>query len=186
MSNKPSSPNKPHSLHGVFIDVCDLGVLILGESGIGKSELALCLITQGHKLIADDAVLFSKDETGQLIGRSDQLLQDFLEVRGLGILDIRKMYGDEAIIASKQLDLIIEMIDADQHQKTTCRLFGADQAESLLGVDVAKISLPVAAGRNLAVLVEAAVRNQLLKLDGYNASKTFIARHKAKLNQGNS
>lgn len=163
--------------HGVFIDVDNVGVLLNGQSGIGKSELALGLINRGHRLIADDSVLLSLDNDS-IIGSCPELLQDFLEVRGLGILNIRSMFGEQAINLSKQLQLIINIIQLPQEELYLIdRLYGMHDDRNILGILIPEVSIPVAPGRNLAILVEAAVKNHLLKLQGYNASNDFTQRH---------
>lgn len=162
-------------LHGVFMEVISVGVLITGQSGLGKSELALDLVSRGHRLIADDAPEFARIAPETVNGTCPKLLQNFLEVRGLGVLNIREMYGDSAIKHNKFLRLIIELIPPKMDvPKTEDRLRLSERKNNILGVDIPTISLPVAPGRNLAVLVEAAVRNHLLSKNGYNASEDFI------------
>lgn len=165
--------------HGVFLDVLGIGVLLTGASGIGKSEIALGLVNRGHRLIADDAVhlLFAGNDT--LLGKCPPLLQDYLEVRGLGILNIRVMFGDTAIREQKRLQLIVNLMSfTDDELRNIDRLHGMYRNCSLLGVDIPEVTIPVGPGRNLAVLVEGAVRNQVLKNTGYYASEEFISRQK--------
>lgn len=167
----------PLSFHGVFMEVRDLGVLIKGDPAIGKSELALELISRGHRLVADDIVDFFRVAPARLEGRCPELLQDFLEVRGLGILNIRELYGDNAVKPTKQLDLIIQLEMAEKlAPQLLDRLKIKSQQEKILGVKVPKLTIPVAAGRNLAVLVETALSNHLLLLRGINATKQLIQR----------
>jgi HPr kinase/phosphorylase len=169
-------------LHGVFMEVISVGVLITGQSGLGKSELALDLVSRGHRLIADDAPEFARIAPETVNGTCPKLLQNFLEVRGLGVLNIREMYGDSAIKHNKFMRLIIELIPPKMHvPKTEDRLRLSERKTNILGVDIPTISLPVAPGRNLAVLVEAAVRNHLLSKNGYSASEDFISRQKKAL-----
>lgn len=169
-------------LHGVFMEVISVGVLITGQSGLGKSELALDLVSRGHRLIADDAPEFARIAPETVNGTCPKLLQNFLEVRGLGVLNIREMYGDSAIKSNKFMRLIIDLIPPKmQVPKTEDRLRLSERKTNILGVDIPTISLPVAPGRNLAVLVEAAVRNHLLAKNGYSASEDFIARQKKAL-----
>ncbi len=164
-------------LHGVFMEVISVGVLITGQSGLGKSELALDLVSRGHKLIADDAPQFARIAPDIINGTCPELLQNFLEVRGLGILNLREMYGDSAIKSNKYLRLIIELITARMDvPKSEDRIHLSERKSDILGVNIPTISLPVAPGRNLAVLVEAAVRNHLLSKNGYNASQDFVQR----------
>jgi len=166
-------------LHGVFMEVISVGVLITGKSGLGKSELALELVSRGHRLIADDAPEFARLAPETVDGTCPDILKDFLEVRGLGVLNIREMYGDSAIKSNKFLRLIIELIPPKMNvPKTDDRLRLSERKTNILGVEIPTISLPVAPGRNLGVLVEAAVRNHLLSKNGYNASEDFIERQK--------
>jgi len=167
------------TLHGVFLEVLGVGVLLSGKSGIGKSELALELISRGHRLIADDAPRFTRTAPDVISGACPQLLCGFLEVRGLGILNIPAMFGDNALKSTKNLRLIINLqpvasFDANEND----RLYGTVHVREILEVKVAEITLPVAPGRNLAVLVEGAVRNHLLRLRGYNAADVFIEQQK--------
>jgi len=164
-------------LHGVFMEVISVGVLITGQSGLGKSELALDLVSRGHRLIADDAPEFARVAPDTINGTCPKLLQNFLEVRGLGVLNIREMYGDSAIKANKYLKLIIELFPPKMNApKSEDRIRLSERKTNILEVNIPTISLPVAPGRNLSVLVEAAVRDHLLIRDGYNASADFMQR----------
>jgi len=168
------------TLHGVFMEVMGTGVLITGDSSVGKSELALELITRGHRLIADDAPEFARITPDTLLGSCPEMLRDFLEVRGLGILNVRAMFGASAIKENRNLRLIIilqEIEDAGQID----RLHGSRRMRNIQGIDIPEITLPVAPGRNLAVLLEAAVRNHILISNGYDASQSFIERQKERL-----
>jgi len=165
------------TLHGVFMEVMGSGILITGESSVGKSELALELITRGHRLIADDAPVFTRIGPNLLDGSCPAVLKNFMEVRGLGVLDIRAMYGENAIKPNKHLRLVIHlerMTPEDQQQLD--RLYGSRSIKTILDVPITEIKLPVASGRNLAVMVEAAVRNHILIENGHNASDEFILR----------
>jgi len=167
------------SMHGVFIEVQGFGVLIKGNPAIGKSELALELITRGHRLIADDIVDFYRISPERLEGRCPELLQDFLEVRGLGILNIRALFGDNSVKPTKPLDLIIQLELADNQSPLELdRLNVKMQHERVLEVNVTKVVIPIAAGRNIAVLVEVAVRNHILLKRGVNATQQFTKRQK--------
>ena len=167
------------TLHGVFMDVFSLGVLLAGSSGIGKSEIALGLIGRGHRLIADDAVTFELTDKHNLMGSCPELLQDFLEVRGLGILNIRAMYGDSAIKKAMPLQLIVNLIDVEDNiVKESDRLIGIHSKRIMLGVEVTEVTIPVGPGRNLSVLIEAAVRSYRLRLTGYNAIQDFTEKQK--------
>src|SRR6185312_14758378 len=162
------------TVHGVFMDVLGLGVLITGESGLGKSELALELITRGHGLVADDAVDFSRTAPNMIEGHCPLLLQNLLEVRGLGLLDIRTIFGETSVRRKMRIKLIVHLVRMTP--ETFERLPTQDQYEDILGIPVRRVMLQVAAGRNLAVLVEAAVRNTILSLRGIDTMGEFIER----------
>jgi len=166
------------SVHGVFLEVQGMGVLISGDSAIGKSELALELVTRGHRMIADDIVEFFLVSPDTLEGRCPALLQDFLEVRGLGILNIRELFGETAIKLKKNLRLIVQLeklVNIDT--ATQDRLQLQEYSEEIMEVVIPKVRIPVAAGRNIAVLVEVAVRNHILRLRGINSTLEFMGRH---------
>ena len=172
-------------LHGVYMEVMTTGVLITGPSGIGKSELALELITRGHRLIADDAPQFSRIPPDIINGTCPATLQDFLEVRGLGIVNVREIFGDSAIRKNKYLKLIIQLQPmSDEHLQKLDRLEGSYRMCKVFDLDVPEITLPVAPGRNLAILVECAARNHLLRASGYNASEIFARRQRKRIKQG--
>jgi HPr kinase/phosphorylase len=165
------------SVHGVFMDVFGIGVLITGESGIGKSELALELVSRGHGLVADDVVMFSRLSPMIIEGRCPDMLRDYLEVRGLGLLNIRTIYGETAARRKMKLRLIVHLVHA-MSDDDIARLPSEMQSQDVLGVPVRKLLLHVAPGRNLAVLVEAAVRIRILQLRGINGTEEFVARHR--------
>ena len=168
------------TLHGVFMEVMGTGVLITGPSSIGKSELALELLTRGHRLIADDAPEFAQLAPDILNGTCPEMLRDFLEVRGLGILNVRAMYGASSIKQNRNLRLIIVLQEMEDAIKMD-QLHGSRRNRSILGVNIPEITLPVGPGRNLAVLLETAVRNHILNAKGYDASQAFIERQKRRL-----
>jgi HPr kinase/phosphorylase len=173
-------------LHGVFMEVLGNGVLITGESSVGKSELALELITRGHRLVADDAPEFTKTGPDILDGRSPGILQGFMEVRGLGILNIREMYGDNAIKINKFLRLIIHLEKMrDNNLNEFSRLKGQTKTRKVMDVEIPVTVIPVAPGRNLAVIVEAAVRNYILRNNGYDASQQLIDLQQAAIENSN-
>ena len=161
--------------------VFSIGVLITGDSGSGKSELALELITRGHRLIADDAPVMTLIAPDILDGTCPELLQDCLEVRGLGVLNVRAMFGDSAIKSNKYLRLIVHLdlaaFENAAARNEIDRLHGDVSYRNILGLEVPVITIPVAPGRNIAVIVEAAVRNHNLKLKGYDAAAEFLKRH---------
>lgn len=165
------------TLHGVFMEVMGLGVLITGDAAIGKSELALELITRGHRLIADDIVELYQIAPDTLEGRCPSMLQDFIEVRGLGILNIRALFGEVAVKPKKTLRFIVHLEKpADITKVEYDRLNMQQDAQDILDVPVPKVRLPVAAGRNIAVLVEVAVRAHIMQLRGISSSQQFIER----------
>lgn len=171
------------TLHGVFMEVLGMGVLITGDAAVGKSELALELVARGNRLVADDAPEFTRVAPDTINGTCPPLLREFLEVRGLGILNIRQMFGDSAVKRSKYLRLIVQLRRmSPQELAELDRLAGAYTRRDVLGVAIPEVTVPVAPGRNLGILVEAAVRNHMLKLQGYDASSSFIERQKAAIN----
>jgi HPr kinase/phosphorylase len=167
------------TLHGVFMEVFTIGVQIAGDPGSGKSELALDLLNRGHRLIADDAPEFTQITPEIIDGTCPETLQDCLEVRGLGVLNVRRMFGDAAIKLNKFLRLIIhlEIPGESSRPEITDRLHGDISTQKVLELDVPRITLPVLAGRNMAVMTEAAVRDFMLKMKGYDAASAFIERH---------
>lgn len=169
------------TVHGVFLDVLGMGVLITGASGVGKSELALELISRGGGLIADDVVEFFRVGPETLEGCCPPMLRDFLEVRGLGVLNIRTIFGESAVRPRKNLKLVVHLERPGADLAPLERLPLRPGAEAIMGVDIVKVTIPVAAGRNLAVLVEAAVRNRVLQLRGVDSTSEFIARQNAQL-----
>jgi HPr kinase/phosphorylase len=171
--------------HGVFMDVLGLGVLITGDSGVGKSELGLELISRGHGLVADDVVEISRIAGTTLEGRCPPMLKDFLEVRGLGLLNIRTIFGETAVRPKMKLKLVAHLEGPHPDGRNPAeRLPLADMSEEVLGVTVRRVVIPVAAGRNLAVLIEAAVRNHILQLRGVNSMDEFMARQNRELEGG--
>lgn len=170
------------TLHGVFMEIYSIGVLITGESGTGKSELALELVTRGHRLVADDAPEFAQIAPDVLDGSCPELLQDLLELRGLGVLNIREMFGDTAVKRSKYLRLIVHLARPDsapaaRDASGMVRLTGDLGARRVLDLDVPMVTLPVMPGRNLAVLTEAATRVHVLRSRGIDPAAAFLARH---------
>lgn len=158
-------------IHGVFLDVHGIGVLIIGRSGIGKSECALELIKRGHRLIADDAVHIKRKQD-YLVGTSNNLLQYNIEVRGLGILNVKDMFGVNAIRLRKKVEVVVNFIDWSSEENYD-RLGLNNESYNILGINLPLLILPVSPGRNMAVIVEAAAKNHLLKYMGYDAAKEF-------------
>jgi len=164
------------TMHGVLMDVLGMGVLVAGESGVGKSELGLELISRGHGLVADDVVDFSRVSPDTIEGRCPPLLANLLEVRGLGLLDIKAIFGETAVRRKMKLRLIVELRRYGASD-TMERLPLEGQTQDVLGLPVRKVIIPVASGRNLAVLTEAAVRNTVLQLRGVDTMAEFLQRH---------
>jgi HPr kinase/phosphorylase len=175
------------SLHGVFLDVLELGVLITGASAIGKSELALELISRGNGLIADDIVELYRISPDTIEGRCPAVLRDFLEVRGIGILNIRTIFGETAVRPHKLLRLIVHLEDHSHEAFGDLdRLQVNATYQEVLSIPVRKVTIPVAAGRNLAVLVEAAVRNFVLNQRGIDSTLEFIERQQKLMEEDGS
>ncbi len=173
------------SVHGVMLEVNGIGVMLTGESSAGKSELALELLTRGHRFVADDVVDLYKTAPDTLSAQSPAMLQDYLEVRGLGVLDIRALFGELAIKMKKNLKLIVHLKPLEEAvSDNISRLDMLASTETILGIDVPKVQIPVAIGRNLAVLVEVAARNHILRMRGVNSAEVFIARQKKMLEAG--
>jgi len=164
------------SLHGVMIDMFGLGVLILGESGIGKSECALDLITRGHRLVSDDVVELRRSGYDKIIGAAPLIVRNHMEIRGLGIINIKDLFGISAIAVEKQLDLAIKF-ERWAPDRNYDRLGLDEKHINILEVDIPLIEIPVTSGRNLATLIEVAVRNHLLKMRGFHAAREFVAKH---------
>jgi HPr kinase/phosphorylase len=172
------------SMHGVFMDILGMGVMITGESGLGKSELGLELISRGHGLVADDAVdLFRINQT-TIEGRCPELLQNLLEVRGIGLLDIKAIFGETAVRRKLRLKLIVHLVRRETLEREYERIPYEPLTQDLLGIPVRKVIIQVEAGRNIAVLVEAAVRNAILQLRGVNTYQDFVERHRKAMENG--
>jgi len=170
--------------HGVFMDILGLGVLLTGESGLGKSELGLELISRGHGLVADDAVDLYRVSQTALEGRCPELLMNLLEVRGIGLLDIKAIFGETAVRRKMRLKLIVHLVRQATMDRDFERLPYEPLSEDILEVPVRKTVIAVDAGRNLAVLVEAAVRNTILQLRGIDTYAEFIERHHKAMGKG--
>ncbi|MEN9930323.1 MAG: hypothetical protein RL604_570 [Pseudomonadota bacterium] len=164
------------TMHGVFMDILGMGVLITGDSGLGKSELGLELISRGHGLVADDAVDFARLGPDYIEGRCPPILRDLLEVRGLGLLDIRTIFGETAVRRRMKLRLIVQLVRRNDGEFERLPIDG--QSIDVLGFPIRSVKIQVAAGRNLAVLVEAAVRNTILQLRGIDTLKEFMERQR--------
>ena len=171
------------TMHGVFMDILGLGVLITGESGLGKSELGLELISRGQGLVADDAVDLYRISQTTIEGKCPDLLQNLLEVRGIGLLDIRAIFGETAVRRKMRLKLIVHLVRKETMEREYERLPYEPLTQDVLGVPVLKVVIQVVAGRNIAVLVEAAVRNTVLQLRGIDTYQEFVERHRRAMDQ---
>jgi HPr kinase/phosphorylase len=160
------------SIHGVLLDVFGVGVLILGKSGIGKSECALDLVLRGHRLVADDMVHIQKRFPSSLIGSGFEVIQHHMEIRGLGIINIRSLFGVEAIRERKKIELVLELVEWD-HNREYDRLGFEEEKYTILGVDLPMLRIPVTPARNLTTIIEVAARNHLLKVMGYDSALEF-------------
>src|SRR5207249_8442471 len=161
--------------HGVLMDILGLGVLIVGESGIGKSECALDLIVRGHRLVADDAVELRRRQETILIGTCPELTRHHMELRGLGVINVKELFGIASTRSSKRVELVVQLERWDPAREYE-RLGLDDATYEILGLRVPLIRMPVAPGRNIAILVEVAARNQLLRSRGHDAARAFAAR----------
>lgn len=173
------------SMHGVLMDILGLGVLITGESGLGKSELGLELISRGHGLVADDAVDLFRVNQDTIEGRCPELLRNLLEVRGIGLLDIRAIFGETAVRRKMRLKLIVHLVRKETLERDYERIPYEPLTQDVLGIPVRKAVIQVVAGRNLAVLVEAAVRNTILQLRGIDTYQEFVERHRKAMGEPN-
>jgi HPr kinase/phosphorylase len=166
------------TMHGVFMDILGMGVLITGESGLGKSELGLELISRGNGLVADDAVDLYRINQTTIEARCPDLLQNLLEVRGIGLLDIRAIFGETAVRRKMRLKLIVHLVRKETLERDYERLPSEPLVQDILGIPVRKVVIQVVAGRNIAVLVEAAVRNTILQMRGIDTYQDFIDRQR--------
>lgn len=174
MSPEPEPAAGETTLHGVLVDVFGIGVLLLGESGTGKSECALDLVSRGHRLVADDLVELTRQGDRIVIGRGPARARHHMEVRGLGIVDVRELFGVTAIRYRKRIELVVTL-ELWRPEEEYDRLGLDEQTVPILGVAVPRLRIPVSAGRNVAILVEVAARNHLLKLSGVHSARRFVA-----------
>ena len=172
------------SMHGVFMDILGVGLMITGESGLGKSELGLELISRGHGLVADDAVDLYRINQTTIEGRCPELLQNLLEVRGIGLLDIKAIFGETAVRRKMRLKLIVHLVRRETLEREYERIPYEPLTQDVLGIPVRKVIIQVVAGRNIAVLVEAAVRNVILQLRGIDTYQEFVERHRQAMEKG--
>ena len=173
----------PHTnKHGVLVEVYGVGILITGESGVGKSESALELVKRGHRLVADDVVDICRVTDRRLVGEAPQMLRHLMEIRGIGIIDIPNMFGIGSVLPSKSIDLIVHL-ENWQPGKEYDRLGLEDEYTEILNVKVPSLLLPIRPGRNLAVVLEVAARNLRLKQQGFNAAKELEKRMMERMQQ---
>ena len=161
--------------HGVLVEVYGEGILILGESGVGKSETAIELVKRGHRLIADDAVEIRKVSNKSLVGTSPSNIRHFIELRGIGIINVSRIFGVGAVKLTEKIDFIIN-IEPWDNEKTYDRMGLEDQKTEILGLEIPSITIPVKPGRNLAVIIEVAAMNTRQKKLGYNAAADLLSR----------
>lgn len=163
------------SMHGVLVEVNGEGILILGESGVGKSETALEIVKRGHRLIADDQVEIRKVSETTLVGRAPEVIRHLIEIRGIGILDVKELYGVSSVKQQESIDFVINLELWDE-SKQYDRLGLKDETTEILGIKVPSVTIPVGPGRNLAIIVEAAAINHRVKKMGYNAAQDLVSR----------
>ena len=163
------------SMHGVLVEVNGEGILILGESGVGKSETALEIVKRGHRLIADDQVEIRKVSETTLVGSAPEVIRHLIEIRGIGILDVKELYGVSSVKQQESIDFVIKLEPWDE-KKNYDRLGLSDDTTDILGINVPSITIPVGPGRNLAIIVEAAAINYRVKKMGYNAARDLVSR----------
>jgi len=159
-------------VHGSFVDVYGVGVLFMGRSGIGKSEVALDLVERGHRLVADDVVMLTKKKETILMGTGTNVVQHFMEIRGLGIIDVRQMFGIRSIRYQKRLEIIVELKEFDPNEDYT-RIGLDEEPRKVMGVDISTVQLPIFPGKNITVIAEVIAIHYLLRTYGYNAAKIF-------------
>ncbi|HJV34444.1 HPr(Ser) kinase/phosphatase [Geomonas sp.] len=159
-------------IHGVLVDVLGVGVLLLGKSGIGKSECALDLVIRGHRLVADDVIHIKKKMPAALVGQAGESIEHHMEIRGLGIINIKDLYGVSSIREKKIIDMVLELVEWDANQEYE-RLGIDDRTKTILGVELPHLQIPVRPGRNLTSIIEVAARNFLLKGMGYHSAREF-------------
>lgn len=162
------------TVHGVLMDVFGCGIMLTGNSGVGKSETAMELIKRGHRLVADDSVLIKRVEN-ELIGTAPERIRYFMELRGIGIINVKNMYGSGSVLEEKAVELVMEM-ETWRRDKEYDRIGGEQNVEEILGLKIPKLTIPVSPGRNLAILIEVAARNYRLKSMGYDAAQELVAR----------
>lgn len=170
------------AVHGSLVDVYGIGLLLIGKSGIGKSEVALDLVERGHRLVADDVVIATKREESLLIGAGTELVQHFMEVRGLGLVDIRSMFGIRAIRFQKRIEVVVNMQLWDPDEEYT-RINMVEDTHEILGVDLPMVQVPITPGKNITVICEVIAMNYLLRHYGYDPAEVFTERLRQRIQQ---
>ena len=165
-------------IHGVFLKIFGCGILLRGKSGIGKSEIALELISCGHQLIADDIVTFTRKHDALIVGTSEKLLKNFISIRNLGILNVKKLFGKRAVKKKHKLDLIIDLVEGSSEMLNTNPIYGTYHADNILALDVNVISININPFRHTALLIETTVKNLKLQQKGFDAKNEFIRHHR--------
>ncbi len=173
------------TVHGVLMDVLGLGVMLMGPSGIGKSECALDLILRGHRIVADDVIILEKRGPATILGSGSELTRHHMEIRGLGILSLRDLFGLSAISDLKKVGLVIQIEEWDPGKEYD-RLGLTDRGTVFLGVSIPTLLIPVSPGRNLATIVEVAVRNHILKSQGFHSARDLVERHARRAEENSS
>lgn len=166
--------------HGVMVDILGVGVLILGESAIGKSECALDLLLRGHRLVADDQVCLQKIKNKQILARADKMIRGHMEIRGLGIIEITRIFGEGALCEEKVLNLVIQLSEWTDSEGFE-RLGVEEKSYQILGCSIPLVKLPIRTGRNISSIIEVAARNQLLKMRGYHPAIEFLKKHQKEI-----
>ena len=170
-------------MHGVLVEIYGVGVLITGNSGVGKSEAALELLKRGHRLVADDAVDIRRVSAGRLVGQAPEMVRNFMEIRGIGIINVATLFGIGSVMLSKSIDMVVHL-EHWQQDKEYDRLGLTDETRKILDVDVPWLLMPIRPGRNLAVVLEVAARNLRLKQQGYSAAKDLEQRFNERMARG--
>ena len=170
-------------MHGVLVEIYGVGVLITGNSGVGKSEAALELLKRGHRLVADDAVDIRRVSAGRLVGQAPEMVRNFMEIRGIGIINVATLFGIGSVMQSKSIDMVVHL-EHWQQDKEYDRLGLTDETRKILDVDVPWLLMPIRLGRNLAVVLEVAARNLRLKQQGYSAAKDLEQRFNERMARG--
>lgn len=163
------------TLHGTLVDVHGIGLLFKGRSAIGKSEVGLDLVERGHRLVADDAVIITRKSQGILVGTSSELLRDHMEIRGIGIMDVKKMFGVRGTRLQKRVEVVVQLVDWDDsmaYERTGIE----DKAVVVLGVEIPEVTIPLFPGKNITVIVEAIAMDYLLRIEGHHAAREFNRR----------